>query len=436
MGNRLRSIWQGLNASYWFYPALFALGALVLSLVTVELDRGGWAERMVGLAWLYPAQPSGASNMLTVIAGSMIGVASTVFSITIAAVVYASGTYGPRLLTNFLENRGNQLSLASFIGTFVYALGVLRTVRSEGEGVDGLDGAFVPQLSLLFAYALMAVSIAVLVYFLNHIPASIRVNSVLQEIGERLAGDIRNRFPQPAGTMEVRQTEDGEPITASRTGYVQQIAFDALEAIGSEASATIHLAVRAGDFVHSQVPLARWSGDTPPTEGQLARFLGAFTLGGMRTPVQDLHFLIDELVEIGLRALSPGINDPFTAITALHWLGAATAELAGRDLAADSLADPDGDMRHVCLLSDDFAHYLQRGFGAMRSAVATSPTAAMVAFESMAHAAGACPAGRRDTIRAEGERLIAQARTALAGPDLAQVEQAYAGFVERLSVAS
>lgn len=260
MGNRLRSIWQGLNASYWFYPALFAIGALVLALVTVELDRAGWAERVADLVWLHPAQPGGASNMLTVIAGSMIGVASTVFSITIAAVVYASGTYGPRLLTNFMENRGNQLSLATFIGTFVYALSVLRTVRSAGEGVDGLAGAFVPQLSLQVAYALMALSIAVLVYFLNHIPASIRINSVLQEIGERLIEDIGERFPQPVGSVPRTGGDGGEALDAESTGYVQQIDFARLEGIAAAADATIRLAVRAGDFVHPNVPLLYWCG--------------------------------------------------------------------------------------------------------------------------------------------------------------------------------
>ena len=431
MGNRLRSIWQGLNASYWFYPGLFALTALILSVVTVELDRAGWAERLAAIAWLHPAQPDGASNMLTVIAGSMIGVASTVFSITIAAVVYASGTYGPRLLTNFMENRGNQLSLATFIGTFVFSLGVLRTVRSDSE--NETIGAFVPQLSLLVAYLLMALSIAVLVYFLNHIPASIRINSVLQGIGERLIADIRTRFPHPASPAGTDDRSEGLAITANDTGYVQQIAFDALEQVGASAGATIRLTVRAGDFVHGQVPLVLWCNGGAPGSDELARLRAAFTLGGMRTPAQDLHFLIDELVEIALRALSPGINDPFTAITALHWLGAATAELAARDLGEDSLADPDGRLRHVRLLGDDFAHYLQRGFGTMRSALATSPAAALVAFESMGYAAIASDNARKVLIIEEGHRLLAQARTALAGPDLAQVEQAYAGFAGRLS---
>ena len=133
---RLRKIWRDINASYWFLSALFALGAVGLALITLWLDRSGWSDFLSDVSWLQPARPDGASNILTVIAGSMIGVASTVFSITIAAVAYASGNYGPRLLTNFMEDRGNQYSLATFIGTFVFAITVLRTVRAEDEACN------------------------------------------------------------------------------------------------------------------------------------------------------------------------------------------------------------------------------------------------------------------------------------------------------------
>ena len=125
--------WARLNANYWFYPALFATICGALAFLLVWLDRNGFAEFVNDIPWLTPARPEGASNMLSVIAGSMIAVASTVFSITIVAVSYASSTYGPRLLTNFMEDKGNQLSLATFIGTFVYAITVLRAVRSEDE---------------------------------------------------------------------------------------------------------------------------------------------------------------------------------------------------------------------------------------------------------------------------------------------------------------
>ena len=194
----IRFFWARLNANYWFYPALFALTALVLGFVCLWVDRSGNAEWLNDFAWDYvwldPARPEGASTMLQVIAGSMIAVASTVFSITIVAVSYASANYGPRLLINFMEDKGNQLSLATFIGTFVFALTVLRTVRAADEppvdatlATSAFPG-FVPQLSLLVAFILMLVSVAVLVFFLNHVPSSIRINKVIAGIGRRLAG--------------------------------------------------------------------------------------------------------------------------------------------------------------------------------------------------------------------------------------------------------
>src|SRR3546814_1525448 len=131
-----------------------------------------------------------------------------IFAITIAAVVYASGTYGPRLLTNFMTDRGNQLSLGVFVATFVYGLMVLRVVRAEDEvPATAADAAatylpgFVPQISLLIAVALLLLSVAVLVYFLHHIPASIRINSVLAGIGRRLLRDIEERFPKANGAQ-------------------------------------------------------------------------------------------------------------------------------------------------------------------------------------------------------------------------------------------
>lgn len=435
MWGYLRAAWQSVNASYWFYPALFALAALALAFLTVYLDRSGWAEWLGAMEWIQPARPEGASNMLTVIAGSMIGVASTVFSITIAAVAYASGNYGPRLLTNFMEDRGNQFSLATFIGTFVYSLTVLRAVRTGDEqSLLAMDGAsalpgFVPQLSLVTAYVLMAISIAVLVFFLNHIPASIRINAVLEGIGTRLIRDIGNRFPNDAsGTVDM-DAPTGRAVTADDVGYVQRIDFEALERIAQAAEGHLKLGIRTGDFVHPAVPIAYWSPDDSLDDLRDVKIRACFTLGGMRTPAQDLHFLIDELVEIALRALSPGINDPFTAITAMHWLGAATAELARRDLvrAFNESGEPDED--RLILLNDDFAHFVGRGFGALRGALATSPAAARVAFDCLANAATTLnDEARLRVLVVEGEQLMRQARESMKGPNLEQVEARFQEF--------
>jgi uncharacterized membrane protein len=432
MTANIRWIWSRLNANYWFYPGLFAIVGALLAFGLIHLDRTGFASFLDDSRWIIAARPAGANNMLTVIAGSMIGVASTVFSITIAAVAYASGNYGPRLLTNFMEDKGNQLSLATFIGTFVYALTVLRTVRLEDEAATGgaeaantaLPG-FVPQLSLLVAYGLMAMSVAVLVYFLNHIPSSIRITTVLEGIGRRLLKGVRNTYPEEnTGRLAPSAPQGGILIDANDVGYVELIDFDGLSDLAQEQRICVALEVRTGDFVHPGTPIARLIGG----QGGEHELANCFSLGATRTPKQDPQFLIDELVEIALRALSPGINDPFTAITAMHWLGAATTELGRREL-VKQLSERGGHTPRVYPLPDDFEHYVRRGFGAMRSAVATSHTAALIMFDTLRQAAAAIDdESRRRLLQEQGDRLIVQVRTHLEGPDLEDVEARYASF--------
>ncbi|QFT76885.1 DUF2254 domain-containing protein [Erythrobacter sp. THAF29] len=433
MTAEIRFFWARLNANYWFYPALFAILTALLAFGMVYLDRNGFAEALNEAEWLVPVRPGGASDILTVMAGAMIGVASTVFSITLVAVTYASGNYGPRLLTNFLEDKGNQVSLATFIGTFVYALIVLRAVRAEGEapanaaqaGGDALPG-FAPQLSLLVAYILMAACVGVLVFFLNHVPSSIRINKVLESIGRRLLNVVRETYPVEDSFADAREGEGGETITAWATGYVQMIDFEDLEKKARDCSGTFSLRVRTGDFVHRGLPLMDVKdADANNLEDSIRE---DFTLGSVRTPEQDPQFLIDELVEIGLRALSPGINDPFTAITALHWLGAAIAEIGNRDLRKD-ICGEDAENCPVIPLADSFEHYVGRGFGSIRSAVAASPNTARVMLEVLANAARTMPhETRRNLLREEGRLLLEQAEAKLTGPDIERVRERYETF--------
>jgi len=450
MTAELRWFWTRLNANYWFYPALFSVLATGLAALCIHLDRLGLAEWLNDTGLFFPARPESASNMLQVIASSMISIASTVFAITITAVVYASGNYGPRLLTNFMEDRGNQLSLATFIGTFVYALWVLRTVRAENESPSGAEDlatalpGFVPQLSLLVAYLLMALSVAVLVFFLNHIPSGIRINTVLKGIGRRLIEAIEETYPERTGGDEPPARPRGSPVLARGNGYVQFIEFDELAQIADRQSCLLVLQVRTGDFVHGGMTLLEmcdgWGGrEGGPAEQDADEDTDAdtladeirdrFTLGASRTPSQDPEFLMDELVEIGLRALSPGINDPFTAITALHWLGAATAEIGQRRLHKDLCGDERVDCP-VIPLKDDFHHFVRRGFGAIRSAVATSPIAANVMLDTLKNAAATMPdPERRAMLLGEGRALAEQARLALDGPDLTDVDRHFGSFV-------
>jgi uncharacterized membrane protein len=442
MLTRLRAVWQDINASYWFYPALFVAGSLALAMLTLWIDGRtppGWLQEHLILR---PANAESASTMLNAMAVSMMGVAATVFSITIAAVVYASGSYGPRLLNNFMEDRGNQLSLGTFMGTFVYAFTVLRAVRqSDGEAAAAAGSAvqqayFVPQISLLTAYVLMGLAVAVLVYFLNHIPSSIRINSVLKDIGIRLLQGIDKTYPEPNSGVRILEHGKGVPVRAHGAGYIEVLDFARLHTVAKKHGGRIVMAVRTGDFVHSSVTIAYWcpgngASDTEPPADTIRSCLA---LGSARTPHQDLQFLIDELVEIGLRALSPGINDPFTAITAIHWLGAATARLGERDLRLRLDREIKLDTALVIPLDDDYRHFVARGFGAIRSAVATNRIATMVMFDALADAATTLEdETRRTELRRQGDLLIEQARVHLQGPELQLAEARYVSFTTKFA---
>ena len=425
MRSSVRAFWLSVKASYWFIPALLTFAAFLLALATIHLDRTWGSDWLASLAWFESSRPEGARAQLTVIASAMIAISSTVFAITIAAVAYASGNYGPRLLTNFMNDRGNQFSLGVFIATFVYQLMVLRVVRDPADArapdesaAEALT-AFVPQLSMLVSTASAVIAVAVLVYFLHHIPASIRINTVLGGIGRKLIADIERRFPREGGASEPADRISGTAITARSVGYIEIIDFKKLDEIAASEGITIALQVRTGDFIHPHLPVVEATGETG--EKVQRRILGCFSLGDSRTPAQDLEFMIDELVEISLRALSPGINDPFTAITSIHWMGAALAKLADRDLTEGPEQESYRSER-VQPIPDDFAHFVQRSFGALRSSAAANPIAAKVFLERLSGVKeGATSKARCDMLVAEARALAEMSELKLEGPALAEV---------------
>ncbi|MGZ8284904.1 MAG: DUF2254 domain-containing protein [Allosphingosinicella sp.] len=438
MRSTLRAYWLGIKASYWFIPALLTAAALVLALTTIHLDRVWGSQWLTAFPWFEESRPEGARAQLTVVASGMIAVSSTVFAIAIAAVAYASGTYGPRLLNNFMNDRGNQVSLGIFIATFVYNFLVLRTVRNSedipaaGETAAGTATAFVPQLAMMVSNVTVLLAVAMLVYFLHHIPASIRINTVLGGIGRRLIADIEERFPAAGGAEEPPPQAGGEPIAAAGVGYVEIVDFEALDSLARRHSVIVSLAVRTGDFIHPHLPVVHVS--PGPVDPALAgAVLDCFSLGDARTPEQDIEYWIDELVEIGLRALSPGVNDPFTAVTSLHWQAAALARLADRNL-VEGPEQQSYDTERVRTVPDDFGHYLARSFGAIRPSVAGSPIAAKIFLEALAGiAVGATSPERRAALLEEARRLGKQAALALEGPAREELQARLAEVEEQLA---
>ncbi len=400
-----------LRASYWFIPTLMVIGAVVLSFVTTAVDGrigGDWIEEV---PWLYANKPEGARNLLTTVAGSMIGVAGVTFSITIASVVYASGQYGPRLLTNFMSDRGNQITLGTFIATFLYCLLVLRTVRTadEASGVSGSNpagdviGAFVPHVAIVTALGLTLASVGVLIFFIHHVPKSIHVSNVIAGVGVDLRKKIDTLFPErigenapPEGAREdddIRTQmpadfyETAQAIRCDGTGYVQGIDTDALLEIANEHELLLRLRIRPGDFVAEGDALALVWPAEHITDEVCSRLRLAYAWGNQRTALQDTRFLVNELIEIAARALSPGINDPFTATSCMDWLSASLKELAGRDFPAPARFSEAGDLR-VVANSDTFEDFVRHVYGQLRPYVASDRNASLHALRSIGELAG------------------------------------------------
>lgn len=327
MSGRLSALWANLRESFWFLPAVMALLALVLAEQAVNVDERVGLETVRQFAWVYSGSADGARSMLGAIAGSVIGVAGTTFSITIAALSLASSQMGPRLLEHFTRDRGNQLTLGTFIATFAYCLLVLRTVRG------GEENAFVPHLAVTLGLGLALISLGVLIYFIAHIATGINVGHVIRLVSQDLTHTVEAQFPErgTGGPGAASPTPVSVPLAraeevrARGSGYLQALDTGALLRLAARRDGVIRLTVRPGDFVSPGMIVAY----TSPVP--LAEVRAALVLGPRRTSAQDVEFAARQLVEVAVRALSPAINDPFTAIAVLDHLGAALCRVSGRE---------------------------------------------------------------------------------------------------------
>ncbi len=315
MKARVVDYWIRTQSSYWFVPSLMTATALLLASVLLAVDRRApdWVR---GLAFIAASQPEGARQLLATVAGSMITVAGVTFSITLLMVTFASAQLGPRLVPRFLRDRGNQVVLGMFIATFIYCLIVLRTVRSSAESGDEI--AFVPHLAISVAVLLALFSVAVLIYFLNHVPALINASSVVGLLGSELLVRLERDFPaiNESVTKLAWPLEEGERDEIRLTepgGYLRIVDYDGLVALASRVNRRIAILIAPGNFCVRGAPIALVYGG-PLEEPAALELRGLFSWGGDRTPDQDILFLVEQLAEIAGKALSTGINDQFTAM--------------------------------------------------------------------------------------------------------------------------
>ncbi len=389
-------IWKVVDAisqSYWFIPLIMALCAMALSFVIVNLDRFINVDVVEGIPWLYTNQPAGARALLQTIAGSMITVAGVTFSITIAAVANTSAQFGPRLMTNFMNDRGNQITLGTFVATFLYCVLVLRTVRG-GDGLSAAD-VFVPHLAVHGGLLMALASLGVLIYFIHHIPESIHISELIAGVGERLIERIESLYPSKLGEgnpsgdgakdedlAPSKPMEDVIAVYASATGFVQHLERNQLMGVAQKNNLILWVIKQPGDFATpgSALVLAKPAGLV--SEGVSDDIRASFVVGTRRTPSQDVLFLVDQLVEVAARALSPGVNDPYTAISCIDWLAAALGELAQRAIPNRHRFDDAGNLRIVAA-PIDFPKFAEAALGQLRPYVQRDRNAALHMLSTM-----------------------------------------------------
>lgn len=370
----IRAAWERLRASFWFVPALMIAIATASALAAIRVDHGSSGTWLHETGLIYAGDPEGAGTVLGAIAGSMATIAGVVFSLTLVALSLAASQYGPRLLRNFMRDTTNQFVLGIFISTFVFSLLVLRSIRHD------TSDAFVPHLSVTLAVLLAVASLFVLIYFVHHVAVSIQADELVAGVGRELEAAIDRLFPArlgeggeqpPATALPEGFERDARSIPAPRDGYVELIESDALLALACEHDLVLRIERPPGDYAVSGSPLVRaWPGERVGDE-LAARIAGQFVLGTQRTPAQDAEHAVHQIVEVALRALSPGMNDPFTALVCIDRLGSALCQLAGREMPAATRHGPDERLR-VVAEPVDFARIADAALTQIRQSAGTS----------------------------------------------------------------
>ena len=349
---RLINIWYAIRSSLWFFPALLTLLGVCLAMSTLIADQA-FMEKVIGVLGPFGTMgPAGARALLSTVAGSVITIAGVAFSITIVALTLASSQFGPRLLRTFMKDTGNQFVLGIFIATFVYSLLVMGAVRDLNEQT------FVPIISVFCSLAFALVSLGAFIYFIHNVSTSIHADNVvfainrdLNRVVERMVSKGANSHPGKTGltpSAAPPEKEEGSTVIVSMgNGYLQAIDVPNLVKMAQDHNGTFKVLHRPGDFVMKGHCLVKfWPGKELTEEFRRSVNL-AFILGSQRTEEQDIEYAIHQMVELALRALSPGINDPFTAISCIDWLGAAIGRVAEQGLPPPYYYDDKDELRVI-----------------------------------------------------------------------------------------
>lgn len=363
MTYRFQRFWNTMQGSLWFVPILLVLGSIGVAFLVSWLD-----SRNVGAAlpFVVEAGPDEARAILSTIAGSMLTVASVAFSFTIVVFSFASAQYSSRTLHNFMDDNTNQVVLGTLLGSFVYCLLILSTVRITDE-------ASVPTLSVTVALVIALLDMVLFVLYIHHVAESIQAYHIVRRIRKTTLPTVEHIFPahighgaeaQPGQTVETNGMAMRD-VYAKATGYVQMVDGDLVMEVTSRADLLVVMSKSVGSFVMKGETLARVGPAERVTSQAISGIEYSFVLGDHRTLFQDPLYGILQLSDIAVKALSPAINDPNTAVMALNQLGVILRLVVGKELPSPVRCDDKGKIR-VIAEGPTFSHMAAQAFDQIR----------------------------------------------------------------------
>lgn len=384
---KLLFFWRELSSTFWFIPVLIVAATVLLAMFLLHLDSS-FEPSQDGLGrYLFIASTDSARSVLSTISAAMIGVAGTVFSMTLVVLTMASSQFGSRLIKNFMYVRLNQVVLGTYISTYLYCLLILNTVK-ETEAT-----AYIPSLSILVALLAAVGNILLLIVFIHRIASSIQAESVIKDISATIEHNVRTLFPDVMAEDESSEPllkketvaslyEHKQVVEAPENGYLQYVDKDRLLSLAKQAEGVIQLYKRSGHYLVAGMPLAEIYTSQAVEELVIGRIQQQFIIGRARTSQQDIEFSIHQMVEIASRALSPGVNDPYTAIACIDSLTATMCHLAQQAFPPTAIRDEENDLR-IIARAIRFEDVLDTAFHQIRQFSSGSPAVMIRLMEAM-----------------------------------------------------
>ncbi len=413
MRNGFAAVRDTIRTQLWPMPTAGVVLAVALGVALPRLD-GRIDARLPSWSshYLFGGDAGAARTVLDAVASSLITVTSLTFSLTVVTLQLASGQFSPRLLRTFTRDLFVQATLALFLATFTYALTVLRSVRSPSSGQE----LFVPRLSVTIGFVLAVASVLGLVLFLAHLAQQIRVETMLRNVhadasdtADRILNrrDSSDRTPVPPAVPDAAAV-----VTAARSGFLTGVDAQALCEAAMDADAVIVIDPHPGEAIVAGTPIGwMWSRTRSELDADAIENLNSCVNRGVsvrfeRTATQDIGFGLRQLTDVANKALSPGINDPTTAVHALGHSAALLCEIAGRELGPHVVTDPDGLVR-VVLHRPGLADLLELAISQPRRYGASDPAVLAQLYTLLRQVGWRCSPRDRPAVDAQRHRLDA-----------------------------